>query len=598
MKVAGALAVPLLGLVAAAAIGVSTSTAQANSVTRQADVATASIGHAGLMGALQNERNLAVAEMYGLADALELDVGDVETTRAATDAASAALHHSIAGHDDLREGDYAAALDTLDDLAAVRDQVDDALGTAGPANRDLVHEVFGAYSDMLAALFRSHDRWVLGIDDPVLRQGDDLVHYASHGNDAAGRLVEMLLYLGSGRRGIDQPVEVAQIAELRRDVERFNGSIELNAIGPYEDAVDRLFDDERVDGLPLFASEVIVDGGPVDVPGLLDTAALGPDDGYLTFRDEVVDVLDAEAARLHGDADARRRLFLAAALALVVVALVIAWWISRSITRPLRDLSIKARSMAAYRLPASVQVILDAPSGEDLVIPEAEPIAVRTRDEVADVVQALNDVQDSALGLAVEQAALRRNVAESYINLGRRNQNLLSRLLDAVGDLERDESDPGRLRKLYRLDHLATRIRRNAESLLVLSQTGDPPPWQPPVDVSDVVRAALGEIENYERVLVRTLDPAMVVGRASADLAHLLAELIENGLRHSPPRELVEVSGRATGRGYAIKIVDHGLGMTPDDIERANQRLAGTESFTVTPAKYMGHYVTAVLAAR
>ena len=112
------------------------------------------------------------------------------------------------------------------------------------------------------------------------------------------------------------------------------------------------------------------------------------------------------------------------------------------------------------------------------------------------------------------------------------------------------------------------------------------------------MRAALGEVENYERVLVRTLDPAMVLGGASADLAHLLAELIENGLRHSPPRELVEVSGVAGPDGYTLTIVDHGLGMTPDEIERANQRLAGTESVTVTPARYLGHYVTAVLAAR
>jgi hypothetical protein len=99
-------------------------------------------------------------------------------------------------------------------------------------------------------------------------------------------------------------------------------------------------------------------------------------------------------------------------------------------------------------------------------------------------------------------------------------------------------------------------------------------------------------------VVVRTLEPAMVRGGASTDLAHILAELIENALRHSPPRELVEVSGRIGAHGYDLSVVDHGLGMTPEDLERANQRLAGAESFTVTPARYMGHYVTAVLAAR
>ncbi len=309
-------------------------------------------------------------------------------------------------------------------------------------------------------------------------------------------------------------------------------------------------------------------------------------------------MLDAQADSLRAQADARRRLYLGSALAVVAAALLIAWRVSRSITRPLRDLSVDARAMATYRLPVAVQDILDAPPGEDLVVPEADPIVVRARDEVAEVARAFNEVQESALGLAVEQAALRRNVAESYVNLGRRNQNLLSRLLSAVGELERGETDTDRLSQLYRLDHLATRIRRNADSLLVLSQAEAPTTWQPPVALADVVRAALGEIENFDRVLVRTLDPAMVLGGASGDLAHLLAELIENGLRHSPPRELVEVSGRATPEGYSITVVDHGLGMTTDDIERANQRLAGAESFTVTPAKYLGHYVTAVLAAR
>jgi HAMP domain-containing protein len=282
----------------------------------------------------------------------------------------------------------------------------------------------------------------------------------------------------------------------------------------------------------------------------------------------------------------------------VAAAVVVAWLVSRSITRPLLDLSAKARQMATYRLPSAVQGILDAPPGQDLVIPEPEPIVPRSRDEVADVAGAFNDVQNSAIGLAVEQAALRRNVAESYVNLGRRNQNLLSRLLDAVAELEQGETDPTRHAQLHKLAHLATRIRRNAESLLVLSQADATSAPQAPVDIADIVRAALGEIENHERVMVRPLDPALVRGGASADLAHLLAELIENGLRHSPPRELVEVTGRTTGDGYEIAIVDHGLGMSPDEIERANQRLAGAESFTVTPAKYLGHYVTAVLAAR
>ena len=458
--------------------------------------------------------------------------------------------------------------------------------------------MFTGYTQIISTLFASHDRFSLVVVDPEIRQGDDLVHYGSHATDAVAQLVERLIYVGTGPGGVDQPVEAAEIAALRRDVERNNTAVQVRGTEDYAGAAAGLAANPRVSGLPDLADQAIAESWAVDPGGVLAVTPLGPDGGYPAFRDDVVAVLDERADELRADADARRRLYLGGALALVVAAVVIAWFVSRSITRPLRDLSVEARAMATYRLPVAVQDILDAPPGEDLVVPEPDPIRVRARDEVADVARAFNDVQESAIGLAVEQAALRRNVAESYVNLGRRNQNLLSRLLDVVGELEHDEHDPKHLAKLYKLDHLATRIRRNAESLLVLSNASTAATWQPPVPVSDIVRAALGEVENYERVLVRTLTPATVLGGASADLAHLLAELIENGLRHSPPRELVEVSGVAGPDGYTLTIVDHGLGMSPDEIERANQRLAGTESVTVTPARYLGHYVTAVLAAR
>jgi anti-sigma regulatory factor (Ser/Thr protein kinase) len=242
--------------------------------------------------------------------------------------------------------------------------------------------------------------------------------------------------------------------------------------------------------------------------------------------------------------------------------------------------------------------ILDAPLGEDPAPPEPAPITITTNDEVSDVAHALGDVERSALGLAIEQATLRRTIAESYVNLGRRNQNLLSRLLAAVGELEQGETDPGRVAQLHKLDHLATRMRRNAESLLVLSEVDAGPRWHPPVRVLDVVRAALGEIENYQRVVVRTLDPVMIVGGAASDLTHLLAELIENGVKHSPPHELVEIRGRMTPDGYSLAVVDHGLGMSADEIALANERLAGAERPTVAVSKHLGHFVAAALAAR
>ena len=271
---------------------------------------------------------------------------------------------------------------------------------------------------------------------------------------------------------------------------------------------------------------------------------------------------------------------------------------SRSITRPLRSLTRQAKEMAERRLPEAVIDILETPLGDDVSVPSVDPVRVNTRDEVSDVADALNTVQDSALDLAVEQAVLRRNIADSFVNLGRRNQNLLGRQLDFITELETNETDADTLANLFRLDHLATRMRRNAESLLVLAGIDPPRQWAAPVRLTDVIRAALGEVEDYQRVTVRGVEPATILGSAAADLAHLLAELIENALVFSPPDQTVDIRGRNRPDGYTLAIIDSGLGMPPADVAAANRRLAGAESFTIAPSKYLGHYVAGNLAAR
>ena len=598
VKVAAAVAVPLLVLVVGAAIGVSTSTSEARTVTRQADLATASLGHAGLINVLQDERNTALVQMLGLGHQIELEEPDIDASRQRTNAAHEALHLQVSGQDDRLREDWANALSTLDDLPGVRAEVDAAAADPGLANREAAHEVFAEYSDMVATIFASHDRFALVVDDAGLRQGDDLVHYSSHATDSVAQLVDQLLYVGWGTGGIDEPVAAAEVSEVARDVERNNAAVKTKGTGDYAAPAERLLADRQVAGLVPFASDAVASGEPVDPAALLATTPLGADGPYLTFRDQVADVLERRADDLRSEADARRRWYIGAGLAAVIAAAFVAWRVSRSITRPLRALSRDAQSIADEQLPSAMADILDAPRGQDLEPPEPVPIEVTTSDEVSDVAQALDDVQRSALGLAVEQATLRRTIAESYVNLGRRNQNLLSRLLAAVGDLEQGETDPERIAQLHKVDHLATRMRRNAESLLVLSQVDVAPHWHPPVRVLDVVRAALGEIENYQRVVVRTLDPMMIVGGAASDLTHLLAELIENGVKHSPPHELVEVRGRLTPDGYSLAVVDHGLGMSAEDIAVANQRLAGAEAPTIALSKHLGHFVAAALAAR
>ena len=235
---------------------------------------------------------------------------------------------------------------------------------------------------------------------------------------------------------------------------------------------------------------------------------------------------------------------------------------------------------------------------ESVVQPEVEPVRVKAGGEVHDVEVALNKVQDSAVSLAVEQATLRRNIADAYVNLGRRNQNLLSRQLEFITQLENDESDPETLEHLFRLDHLATRMRRNAESLLVLAGLAPPRTWSAPVAMGDVVRGALGEVEGYRRVRLRHVDDARVDGAAAADVSHVIAELVENALSFSPPDADVEVYGRRDDHGYVITIVDSGIGMHDEELERANALISSASALTLAPSRFLGHYVVAQLAAR
>ncbi|HEY7073012.1 MAG TPA: ATP-binding protein, partial [Acidimicrobiales bacterium] len=342
----------------------------------------------------------------------------------------------------------------------------------------------------------------------------------------------------------------------------------------------------------------------VDFDAMLGSLNVPVDQGFMGLRDNLAAGLNQRADELNSMAAARERLYVGLAIVTLGAALVLAWLVSRSITKPLRSLTRQAAEMAERRLPEAVDHILDTPPGEDVAVPHVAPVSVHTRDEVADVAAALNTVQDTALDLAIEQAVLRRNIADSFVNLGRRNQNLLGRQLDFITELESNETNADTLANLFRLDHLATRMRRNAESLLVLAGFDPPRKWAAPVRMSDVIRAALGEVEDYHRVNVRDVEPATILGSAAADLAHLLAELVENALVFSPPDQNVDIRGRhhreepLGAAAYTLAVIDAGLGMPDDDLRAANRRLAGTESFTIAPSKYLGHYVAGNLASR
>jgi hypothetical protein len=277
---------------------------------------------------------------------------------------------------------------------------------------------------------------------------------------------------------------------------------------------------------------------------------------------------------------------LAGAVYLAVVA-------SRSIARPLAVLAAEANRMAGERLPEAVR---RATAGDGDDPPQSVPVPAESSAEVRQVADAFDRVQATAYALATEQATLRRSTTESLANLGRRNQNLLRRQLGFITRLEREESDPAGLANLFELDHLATRMRRNAESLLVLVGAASLRQWSEPLPIADVIRAAVSEVEEYRRVTLRRVDDTMVAGAVVSGVAHMLAELVENGLTFSPPDADVEIQGRRIGDSYLIAITDQGIGMSAADLAVANQRLRGEGDFLGAPARFLGHYVVGRLA--
>jgi signal transduction histidine kinase len=306
--------------------------------------------------------------------------------------------------------------------------------------------------------------------------------------------------------------------------------------------------------------------------------------------------ISARASQLQRDSTLRLSGLVALALLSAIGAAVVVVAAARSITRPLATLAAEARAVATQRLPEAVAWVQSAEQGQTLAPPVKVAVPPRSTAEIIAVADALDSAQATAYSLAAEQAILRRSTTESLANLGRRNQNLLRRQLGFITQLEREEIDPEGLANLFELDHLATRMRRNAESLLVLVGESSPRTWSEPLAVADVLRAAISEVEDYRRVTLRRIDDGFVSGAFVAGIAHMIAELVENGLAFSPPDTDVEIQGRALPGRYLIGITDQGIGMEEADLARANSRLRGEDSFLTAPTRYLGHFVVGHLA--
>lgn len=300
-------------------------------------------------------------------------------------------------------------------------------------------------------------------------------------------------------------------------------------------------------------------------------------------------------------AERAANLFLVAALVAMIGAAAAALLLGRQITRPLKRLTIAANHLSNDQMPALIDSLKN-PSEEELgfQIAALRPIEIDSNDEIGRLARSFNEVQRVAGEVAAEQATLlRKGIGEMFVNLARRNQALLDRQIEFIDDLERGEEDPDQLDNLYKLDHLATRMRRNAESLLVLAGAEPPRRRGRPAPLANVVRAALAEVEDFGRIDLLSFDEVLVASNAAADLAHLLSELMENATNYSPPETKVEVVGHRTkADGYVISITDHGIGMSADQVTEANESLAKPPLVGLAMSRSLGFIVVGRLAAR
>jgi signal transduction histidine kinase len=509
--------------------------------------------------------------------------------RKLTDSALTAVKTMIAGRQDPASVQVRNGLTLVDRLPAIRSAADQGTG-----DLEKTYDYFTDTNKALTAL-------TLGLQnaaDPQLRAGISALLALGEAKEATGE--ERALMTGALPLGHFPWDWYSEFTEARAERLANMDTMRLWTTPEQQAEFDAIWT------RPYAQQMVAWDAMAANGGGRLDNRAIPSTDWYTVLTEtnndmrgvqvHLGDDIIARAGALERDAQLQLVLYSLLAVAAVAVLGGLSVSASRSISGPLRTLARDAADIAGTRLPHAVARVQETGGAQEA--PEEVRVAERAGAEVHLVAAAFQEVQQVAFDLATEQAVLRKNATESLVNLGRRNQNLVRRQIGFINKLEHEDADPQQLANLFELDHLATRMRRNAESLLVLAGEASPRPWAQPLTVTDVIRAALSEVEDYRRVTLRRVDQVLINGAVVAEVAHLLAELIENALTFSPPDMDVEIEGRRTSAGYLVAIVDHGLGMSPEAIAEANVRLSGTASFMAEPTKYLGHFVVGSLARR
>ncbi|MFI7022812.1 nitrate- and nitrite sensing domain-containing protein [Micromonospora sp. NPDC049900] len=478
------------------------------------------------------------------------------------------------------------AIAELDELPALRESIDDRSVDRA--------STLTAYSTLIESLFEVYDA-VGSLDDPEIEQDTrNLIELY--------RLRELIsqedaLLSGVLAAGRMTPAEQYQFTELVISQRFLAGRTRLNEAD--HDAFAAVVDGEAFRSLRAVEDRI---AGSRDStrPAVTADEWSGVADRALTDLQEMV--------LAGGDAVVQRavpvaigvvlRLVLAAGLGLlaVIASIVVSVTTARALVAQLQRLRDAAHQLADERLPTVVERLQ---RGERVDVATEAPPLDFGNDEIGQVGQAFNRVQETAVRTAVEQAELRRSVREVFLSLARRTQVLVHRQVTLLDEMERRQENADELEDLFRVDHLATRMRRNAENLIVLSGSTPGRGWRKNVPMIDVARAAVQEVEDYTRVNVMPFGSVAVAGRAAGDIIHLLAELVENALTFSPKNTAVDVRGQLVARGFAIEVEDRGLGMAEEDLAAINESIAEPKGdFNLADHNQLGLFVVSRLASK
>ncbi|KDN23538.1 sensor histidine kinase [Amycolatopsis rifamycinica] len=593
-KLAAVLIIPTLTALALGALRVVDDAREAAEFQRTADQVAFAVKVTTVVHELQNERSLAVARIASnnplLQTGLDSQIAKVDREVADLRAAKEVLEYD----DQATKDRYTRGIQRLDALRPLRAAFNTANGLP-----DIT--VLTAYSGILDSLIELGREVTTAVTDrDVLRLGTSTqaISEAKEFTTRSDAELQIAAFRGSFPGDLlDQTRASASSADA--SVAAFLANADDDQRQLYNDTYSGPeVDDRRRIQTSAFSFAQLGD------PPNIDTTALGKDS--TVSADKLHAVESNLLAQLKTRADdlataAVNSAWVGGAVVLAALALAVALMlvVARLMLRPLRILRKSALDVAYTRLPETVQAILDDPDPVGASKKAVQPVPVTSRDEIGEVARSFDIVHEQAVKMAAEQALLRENVNGIFVNLSRRSQRLVERQLGVIDRLEADEQDPDHLASLFELDHLATRLRRNGESLLVLSGAGLAKSVPKPVPAADVIGAAVSEIEQYARIEVGIVPDVAVQGLAIHDLVHVLAELLDNATYFSEPETKVIVRAVVTRRkALAIQVTDHGVGMSEERLAEVNARLADPPDLDVSVTRRMGLYVVSRLAKR